>query len=115
MSTTNENGEVKSMTTQGLLVENQNGQDFLLTTESRQGVKTHRLIVLQRIDGEWQRLTGIQEEARCESLIAAFVDFFVDICRVLNSTNSELVTPSTPMSNRASTRISSQPKLQSLL
>lgn len=95
------------MTTQGLLV-NQDGQDYLLTTESRQGLKTHRLIVLRRIHGEWQQLTGIREEACRESLIAAFVDFFVDICRVLNSTNSELVPPKTSMPNRASTRVSSQ-------
>jgi hypothetical protein len=66
MNTTDENGKVKSMTAQGLLL-NQSGQDFLLTTESRQGLKTHRLIVLQRIDGEWQQLTGIQEEACRES------------------------------------------------
>ncbi|MDH5740473.1 MAG: hypothetical protein OEY77_09130 [Nitrospira sp.] len=113
--TTNENGEVKGMTTQGLLVENQKGQDFLLTAESRQELKTHRLIVLQRINGEWQRLTGIQEEAYRESLIAAFADFFVDICRVLNSTNSELATPKAPTSCRPRAERASQPKLQSVL
>ncbi|MDH5740662.1 MAG: hypothetical protein OEY77_10100 [Nitrospira sp.] len=102
------------MTTQGLFI-NQNGQDFLLTTESRRGLKSHRLIVLQRINGEWQRLTGIQEEACRESLIAAFVDFFVDICRVLNSTNSEFVAPKAPMSCRPHVGRSSQPKLQSHL
>ncbi len=103
------------MATQGLLVDNQNGQEFLLTTESRQRLKTHRLMVLQRINGEWQQLTGIQEEARRESLIAAFVDFFVDICRVLNSTNSELITPRATRSRRARAQGSSQSKLRSVL
>ncbi len=105
------------MTTQGLLVENQNGQEFLLTTESRQGLKTHRLIVLQRINGEWQQLTGIQEVACRESLIAAFVDFFVDICRVLHSSNSELTATraSMPTSSRSRARALSQPKLGSVL
>lgn len=104
------------MTTQGLFI-NQNGQDFLLTTESRQGMKTHRLIVLQRIKGEWQQLTGIQEQACRESLIAAFVDFFVDICRVLNSTNSEFIAPRTSISRRARAHAhgSSQPNLRSVL
>jgi len=103
------------MTTQGLLVENQNGRDFPLTTESRQGLKTHRSIVLQRINGEWQQVTGMKEGACRESLIAAFVDFFVDICRVLNSTNSELVTPRAPISRRAHAQGSSQPNLRSVL
>ncbi|MGE0467921.1 MAG: hypothetical protein AB7L09_09650 [Nitrospira sp.] len=105
------------MTTQGLLVQNQNGQEFLLTTESRQRLKSHRLVVLQQIDGEWKQLTGIQEEGCRESLIAAFVDFFVDICRVLNSSNSELTSAktSTPTSSRSRTRVSSQPKLRSVL
>lgn len=102
------------MTTRGLFI-NQNGQDFLLTAESRQGLKAHRMIVLQRVNGEWQHLTEIQEEACRESLIAAFVDFFVDICRVLNSTNSELGTPRATTSRRARTRVSSQAKLRSVL
>ena len=100
------------MTTQGLFI-NQNGQDFLLTTEFHHEMKTHRLIVLQRVKGEWQQLTGIQEKACRESLIAAFVDFFVDICRVLNSTGweSEMVSASTPMSRRSRIRASSKPNL----
>lgn len=102
------------MTTQGLFI-NQNGQDFLLTTEFHHEMKTHRLIVLQRVKGEWQQLTGIQEKACRESLIAAFVDFFVDMCRVLNSTNSELVTPRVPISRRARAQGSSQPNLRSVL
>ncbi|NJN37408.1 MAG: hypothetical protein HC794_10675 [Nitrospiraceae bacterium] len=102
------------MTTQGLFI-NQNGQDFLLTTEFHHEMKTHRLIVLQRVKGEWQQLTGIQENACRESLIAAFVDFFVDICRVLNSTNSEFVAPRAPISRRARAQGSSQPNLRSVL
>jgi len=103
------------MTTQGLLVENQNGQEFLLRTESRQGLKTHRLIVLQRINGEWQQVIGMKEGACRESLIAAFVDFFVDICHVLNSANSELATLRPTISRRARVQGSSQPNLRSAL
>ncbi len=77
------------MTTPGLLVEDYNGQDYLLTTESRAGVNTHRLVVLQRVNGQWKHLNGVQESACRELLIGAFVDFFVDICRVLNASGSD--------------------------
>jgi hypothetical protein len=77
------------MITPGLLVEDYNGQDYLLTTESRAGVNTHRLAVLQRVNGEWKHLNRIQESACREVLIGAFVDFFVDICRVLNASGSD--------------------------
>ena len=77
------------MTTPGLLVEDYNGQDYLLTTESRAGVNTHRLAVLQRVNGQWTHLNGTQELACRELLIGAFVDFFVDICRVLNTSGSD--------------------------
>ncbi|TKB68851.1 MAG: hypothetical protein E8D52_07670 [Nitrospira sp.] len=77
------------MTTPGLLVEDYNGQDYLLTTESRAGVNTHRLVVLQRVNRQWKHLNGVQESACREVLIGAFVDFFVDICRVLNASGSD--------------------------
>lgn len=75
------------MNAQGLLVKAQNGQDLLLTTEPRVGNNTYRLAVLQRVNGTWEPVNGIQESAFRESLIGAFVDFFVDICRVLNSSS----------------------------
>lgn len=73
------------MNAQGLLVKAQNGRDLLLTTEPRAGSNTYRLAVLQRVRGIWEPVNEIQEPAFRESLIGAFVDFFVDICRVLNS------------------------------
>ena len=99
------------MTTHGLLVEDHQGQDFLLTTEPCPQTKTHRLVLLQRIDDTWQPLTGILAQTCRESVIGAFVDFFVDIGRVLNSTGSESerVSGSTPRSRRARARAKSQP------
>jgi hypothetical protein len=85
------------MNARGLLVEDHNGQDFLLTTESRVGMKTHRLVVLQRINGQWRRVKGTEELACRESLIGAFVDFFVDFCRVLNSSSHERIAEGAPM------------------
>lgn len=75
------------MNAQGLLVKGQEGQDFLLTTELRPGSQTYRLAVLQRVNGTWKQVNDMQESAFRESLIGAFVDFFVDICRVLNSSS----------------------------
>jgi hypothetical protein len=92
------------MTTPGLLIEDYNGQDYLLTTESRAGVNTHRLAVLQRVNGQWKHLNGIQESACRELLIGAFVDFFVDICRVLNSSGSDRIVAIAPTSGRPRTR-----------
>ena len=101
------------MTTYGLLVEDHRRQNFLLTTESCPKMKTHRLVVLHRIDDTWQPVTGMQAQTCRESVIGAFVDFFVDICRVLNSTGSEseMVSASTPMSRRSRIRASSKPNL----
>jgi hypothetical protein len=77
------------MIAQGLLVEGPNGEDFLLTIAPHRGSETHRLVVLQEINGRWERVDGIQGAARREALIGALVDFLVDLCRVLNSSAQE--------------------------
>jgi hypothetical protein len=91
------------MNARGLLVEDHNGQDFLLTTESGVGMKAQQLAVLQRIDGQWQPVKGTEEVACRESLIGAFVDFFVDFCRVLNSSGPDRVPPITSVPGRSQT------------
>ncbi len=98
------------MHARGLLVEDHNGQDFLLTTESRVGVKTHRLVVMQRINGQWQRVKGTEELACRELLIGAFVDFFVDFCRVLNSSDLDRSPTITSAPGRSGARSSTQTK-----
>ena len=98
------------MHARGLLVEDHNGQDFLLTSESHVGMKTHRLVVMQRINGQWQRVKGIEEVACRELLIGAFVDFFVDFCRVLNSSGLDRSPTITSDPNRSSEGSSTQSK-----
>ena len=97
------------MIVRGLLVEGLNGEDFLLATE-QSDMKTHRLVVLQRINGTWERLNGTQASVCRESLIGAFVDFIVDIGRVLNSSASERVAAITPTRGRSRTRSSAHIK-----
>lgn len=79
------------MIAQGLLVEGPNGESFLLATEPDLAMETHRLVVMQKLNGKWEPLEGMRESACREALIGAFVDFFVDLCRVLNSSGHEPV------------------------
>ena len=75
------------MTAQGLLVKGTDGEDYLLTTEPSRGTHSHRLVVLKKVHGLWKSVEGTEEPACREGLIGAFVDFFVDLCRVLNSSD----------------------------
>lgn len=92
------------MHVRGLLVEDHNGQDFLLSTESRVRMRRHQLVALQRINGQWKQVKGPEELACRELLIGAFVDFLVDICRVLNSSDSDRIVAIAPMSGRSRPR-----------
>jgi hypothetical protein len=77
------------MTAQGLLVKGTNGEDYLLTTEPNRGTRTHRLVVLKKVNDQWESMEGIEEVGCREAVIGAFVDFFVDLCRVLNSSDRQ--------------------------
>ncbi len=84
------------MTAQGLLVKGPNGEDYLLTTELNPGTGTHRLMVVGKVKGQWKPVEGIQESACREALIGAFVDFVVDLCRVLNSSDQQQASEAVP-------------------
>jgi len=92
------------MIAQGFLVGGPNGENFLLTTELYFEMKTHRLVVMQKLNGKWEHMKGIQESACREALIGAFVDFLVDICRVLNSSGSDRIVAMAPASGRSRPR-----------
>ena len=77
------------MTTQGLLVKGTHGEDYLLTTEANRGTRSHRLLVLKKVNEQWKAVEGTEELVCREGLIGAFVDFFVDLCRVLNSSGHQ--------------------------
>lgn len=97
------------MIAQGLLVKGHNGEDFLLTTEFHASAKTRQLIMQQKINGRWERMNEIQELAFRESLIGAFVDFFVDLCRVLNSSGHRQVDEVVPIGEPTDRSRRSQP------
>ena len=99
------------MITQGLLMEDHRGQNFLLATERCTRTKTHRLVVLQRIDDKWEPvMMGQQSEAYLQSVISAVIDFVADMHSVLNSSGSEprKVPKRNPRSRRSRIRASSQ-------
>lgn len=77
------------MTTHGLLIEDHQGQHFLLTTKPCTQTKTHRLVVLQRIDDRWVPVRGRITETCRELIIDAVMDFFLDIHKVLNSSGKK--------------------------
>ncbi len=100
------------MTAQGLLVEGPNGEDYLLTTEPHLGKETHRLVVRKKLNGRWTQVDSVQESACRESLIGAFVDFFVDLCRVLNSPDPKPAAEVVPLRPSAARRVrSTQPRV----
>jgi hypothetical protein len=102
------------MIAQGLLVEGPTGEDYLLTTEPNLGSHAHRLVVRKKINGRWKQVNGVQESACREALIGAFVDFFVDLCRVLNSSGHEPVAEVIPLRSSPARRArGAQPTLLS--
>ncbi|MBX3324362.1 MAG: hypothetical protein U0223_14225 [Nitrospira sp.] len=85
------------MIAQGLLVKQANGKEYLLTTEPNRGTCGHRLVVVTRVNGQWKPVEGVQEVICREALIGAFLDFVVDLCRVLNSADPQQVSEVVPV------------------
>ncbi len=85
------------VTAQGFLVKGTDGEDYLLTTEPNRGARTHRLMVVKKVNGQWMPVEGVQELACREALIGAYVDFVVDLCRVLNSSEPQQAMEAVPV------------------
>lgn len=76
------------MITKGLLVEDRNGQEYLLTTEALPDWERQRLSVCRRVDGRWIPMATRQSQIVRAGLIAALLDFFSGICRILHHTDA---------------------------
>jgi hypothetical protein len=76
------------MVTKGLLVEDRNGQEYLLTTEAFPDWERQRLSVCSRVDGRWMPMATRQSQIIRAGLIAALLDFFSGICRILHQTDA---------------------------
>ena len=82
-----------AMVAKGLLVEDQNGQEYLLSTGPLGNNSVHHMCLSRRLDGKWVLLdTGRSKSIRA-CLIAALLDFFGGICRILDHVETERKQP----------------------
>jgi len=78
------------MLAKGLLVEDQNGQEYLLSVNEQGQGGSHDVRISRRVAGQWV-LMGVTEppvSSVREGVIGALLDFFTGICRVLNQSDS---------------------------
>jgi hypothetical protein len=88
------------MVTKGLLVEDRNGQEYLLTTEALPDWERQRLSVCRRVDGRWIPVATRQSQIIRAGLIAALLDFFSGICRILHHTDATDHAPLTGVASK---------------
>lgn len=77
------------MTAKGLLVEDQHGHEYLLSTESSRHNGLPQISFSRRIDGQWTVLDPRRSKTIRAGLIAALLDFFSGICRLLHQVETE--------------------------
>lgn len=75
------------MIARGLLVRNEQGHEFLLTTGSSPLQDNHELVVTQKVRNQWVLVEGIEAAEIREHLMGALLEFFAGLCRALNDSN----------------------------
>jgi hypothetical protein len=78
------------MLPKGLLIVDPHGQEFLLAPEERTAAGGYTLSVLQRDQDQWIRLQPASSRKLRESLLGALLEFFGNLCRILNHSNDRL-------------------------
>lgn len=90
------------MLPKGLLIVDPYGQEFLLVPE--EGVETagYALSVLQLHEDQWVRLQPQSSQLLRESMLGALLEFFGNLCRVLNHSSdpAHRIKTITPKSSR---------------
>jgi hypothetical protein len=77
------------MVAKGLLVEDQKGQEYLLSTEPLGNNGAHHICLSRRLEGKWVLLDVGRSKSIRACLIAALLDFFGGICRILDHVDME--------------------------
>jgi hypothetical protein len=72
------------MLPKGLLVVGPHGQEFLLVPEEGVEAAGYTLSVLQLHENQWVRLQPASSRKLRESMLGALLEFFGNLCRVLN-------------------------------
>lgn len=75
------------MVTKGLLVQDRDGQEYLLATESFPDWERQRLSICRRVNGQWIPVASGQSHSIRAALMAALLDFFGGLCRILHHTD----------------------------
>ena len=79
------------MLPKGLLVVDPHGQEFLLVPEEGAEATSYVLSVLQRHEGQWVRLQPASTRKLRESMLGALLEFFGNLCRILNHSSDRAV------------------------
>lgn len=79
------------MNPKGLLVISSHGQEFLLVPEERSQAAHYTLSILQQSGGQWVRLQPQSASLIRESMLGALLEFFGNLCRILNQTHDHAV------------------------
>jgi hypothetical protein len=75
------------MIAKGLLVRNEQGHEFLLTTESSPLQKGYELVVSQKVRNQWVLVDRTRAPEIREHLMGALLEFFAGLCRALNDSS----------------------------
>jgi hypothetical protein len=77
------------MVARGLLIEDQHGHEYLLSTESSTHNSPPHISLSRRVDGRWAVLDTKRSNTMRAGFIAALLDFFSGICRLLHRVDTE--------------------------
>lgn len=77
------------MLAKGLLVEDQNGQEYLLSVNELGQSGPHDVRISRRVAGQWVlvEVTEPPVSSVREGVMGALLDFFTGICRILNQSD----------------------------
>ncbi len=75
------------MIAKGLLVRNEQGHEFLLTTGSSPLQGSHDLVVSHKVRNQWVLVEGTEARKIREHLMGALLEFFAGLCRALNDSS----------------------------
>lgn len=74
------------MIPKGLLIVADHNQEYLLVPEVGSRSTSYSLSVLQHQKGQWVRLQPQSARLLRESMLGALLEFFANLCRILNQT-----------------------------
>lgn len=87
------------MNPKGLLVVAPHGQEFMLVPEEGSRAAHYTLSIFQQSGGQWVRLQPQSARLLRESMLGALLEFFGNLCRILNQTQTRTPHAKNPAPN----------------